>query len=432
VKRHVDIVLAVAGMMCFLPVMGMIALLIKLDDGGPIFFKQARLGKYKRPFVIYKFRSMRAGKITRIGHWLRKTGLDELPQLINILNGEMSVVGPRPLTYDDVQRMGWDKRYYIARWHIKPGITGLAQLHAGRSAHHSWLYDKTYLKHESLMLDFKIILLTLVMNILGKRRVRTWLFQRNHVSVNWTRWALLFSARRDRPLPGVIEDHSHHPWSAALAKSLAIFQLGESGGGTVIQQARHSPLHGIDPAYCKSVEWFVEEEHRHADILAACVHALGGKCIRHNWTAKLFVVGRRLLGLRLKVLVLLAAEVVGICYYKLLAMHLPAGQIQELLEELASDEEAHLKFHSDFLRLYVQGILPGLLFSLIWRIVMYAAAIVVFIDHRRALHQMSIPHRLVWQRWMFLAKATEVQIKASKPDYRFLQKVNIAYRADVI
>jgi len=431
-KRSIDLCLAIMALVCLLPFMLLIAVFIKLDDGGPVFFKQDRLGKYKRPFLIYKFRSMRDNKITRIGHWLRNAGLDELPQILNIIKGEMSVVGPRPLTYTDIRRIGWDRRYYIARWHIKPGITGLAQLHAGRSAHHSWLYDKTYLKHESVVLDSKIILLTLLMNVFGKRRVRNWLFQRNHVAVNWQRWAMLFSARRQRPLPGILDDQSHHPWSAALAKSLAIFQLGESGGGTVVQQARRSPLHGIDPAYCKSVQWFVDEEHRHAQILAACVQALGGHCIRHNWTAGLFVFGRRLLGLRLKVLVLLAAEVVGICYYKLLAMRLPAGQLRDLLNELAQDEEAHLKFHSDFLRLYVQGILPGLIFSLVWRAVTYTAALVVVIDHRHALKHMGIPSSLVWQRWMFLVGETEKQIRTATPSYLFLQQVNDDYQMDAL
>lgn len=427
-KRFVDMCLAVAGILALLPVLLLIAMLIKLDDGGPILFRQLRLGKYKRPFLIYKFRTMRDGNITRIGSWLRTSGLDELPQMINIFKGDMSVVGPRPLTYDDIHRMGWDRRHFITRWHIKPGITGLAQLYAGRSVHHSWLYDKTYLKNTSLLLDSKIIFLTLVINFIGKRRVRSWLYQRNHVKVNWQRWTILFASRRERPIPEVTEDNSHYPWSAALARSLAIFQLGESGGGTIVQQAKKSPLHGIDPAYCKSIEWFVDEEHRHAEILAHCVRSLGGKCIRRNWTAILFVSGRRMLGLRLKSLVLLAAEVVGICYYKLLAMRLPAGQLQNMLDELATDEEAHLKFHSDFLRLYAQGYLPTLLFKLVWRSVTYAAVIVVTIDHRHALQQMDIPLRLVWQRWMYLVHETEAQITTIKPDYQFLRQVNLDYQ----
>ena len=431
-KCRLDLLLAVTGLLCFLPIMLLIALLIKLDDGGPVLFRQDRLGKYKRPFLIYKFRSMRDGNITRIGQWLRKSGLDELPQIVNILKGEMSLVGPRPLTFEDIERIGWDKRYYISRWHIKPGITGLAQLHAGRSAHHSWLYDKTYLRHESVLLDSKIIILTMFINIFGKRRVREWLYQCNNVSVNWKRWAILFSARRNRPMPQVLGDQSHHPWSAALARSLAIFQLGESGGGTVIQQAKRSPLHGIDPAYCKSVEWFVDEEHRHAEILTGCVQALGGQCIQNNWTARLFVYARRLLGLRFKVMVLLAAEVVGICYYKLLAMRIPVGQLRDALDELAKDEEAHLRFHSDFLRLYAQGVLPGLVFMLVWRAITYMAAIVVILDHRHALHQLDIPIKLVWERWMYLVDETEKQIKTAKPDYQFLRQVNTDYQQDAI
>lgn len=426
-KRHFDILLSLFGILFFLPILLLITLLIKLDDGGPVIFRQLRLGQYKRPFLIWKFRTMQDGNITRIGYWLRLSGLDELPQMINILRGEMSVVGPRPLTYDDIHRIGWDRRSFICRWQIKPGITGLAQLYAGRSVHHSWLYDKTYLKNASLVLDAKIIILTFVMNIVGKRRVRRWLYQRNHVKVNWHRWAMLFTSRRDRALPEHIDDHSHYPWSAALARSLAIFQLGESGGGTVIQQAQRSPLHGIDPAYCKSIEWFVDEEHRHADILAKCVASLGGQCIRQNWTARLFVVGRRLMGLRLKILVLLAAEVVGLCYYKLLAMRLPQGQLRNLLDELAKDEEAHLKFHSDFLRLYAQGHLTGLLFKIAWRLVTYAALVVVTIDHRHALKQMDIPLKLVWQRWLYLVHKTEAQVTTTTPDYQFLQQVNLDY-----
>jgi len=105
-------------------------------------------------------------------------------------------------------------------------------------------------------------------------------------------------------------------------------------------------------------------------------------------------------------------------------MRLPGGQVKELLTELASDEEAHLQFHSDFLRLYAQGILPGLIFSLAWRLTTLAAAVVVLIDHRRALRQLEISNKLVWQRWMYLVRETEKQIRNARPDYRFLSQVN--------
>tara|TARA_B100002003_G_C13940637_1_gene456480 strand:+ start:114 stop:596 length:483 start_codon:yes stop_codon:yes gene_type:complete len=155
---------------------------------------------------------------------------------------------------------------------------------------------------------------------------------------------------------------------------------------------------------------------------------LDGECIQHNRTADPFVFGERLMGLRFKSLVLLAAEVVGICYYKLLAMRLPAGQVRDLVDGLAKDEKAHLKFHSGFPRLYVQGILPGLIFGPVWRLATYAASIVVTIDHRHALKQMDISLKPVWQRWMFPVHETEKQITTTKPDCQFLQQVNIDYQ----
>jgi len=93
------------------------------------------------------------------------------------------------------------------------------------------------------------------------------------------------------------------------------------------------------------MQLFVKEEHRHAEILAICIRNLGGNLIRQNWTARLFVFGRRLIGLRLKVLVLLAAEVVGICYYHLLATRLPPTRLKSLLAQLVNDERAHDKIN---------------------------------------------------------------------------------------
>lgn len=172
-----DKALALLGLCCLFPLMALISLLIRMEDGHSVFFVQYRLGKYKRPFLIYKFRTMHDGKVTRIGRVLRKTGLDELPQLLNILRGEMQIVGPRPLTYADITRLGWDRRCYVSRWHASPGITGLAQLHAGQSARYSWMCDRVYLAQASLWLDLKIILTSLLMLLLGKRRVRTWIRQ---------------------------------------------------------------------------------------------------------------------------------------------------------------------------------------------------------------------------------------------------------------
>lgn len=430
-KRLIDVSFAILGFMVFSPLWVLIPLLIKWDDGGAVFFLQRRLGRYKRPFFIYKFRTMREGQVTRIGRWLRRTGLDELAQFINIIKGDMSLVGPRALTFDDVVRLGWDSRYYIRRWHIKPGITGLGQLYAGRSAHHSWLFDQTYLKQRSTLLDIRIVVLSFMMNLFGKAPVRAWLYRRSTVHhrrcENWQCWVTLFAARKNRPLPQETEDYTLYPWASALALSLSIFQLGESGGGTIVQQARKSRIDGIDPVYCRAMALFVEEEHRHADILALCVQSLGGRLIGNNWTARLFVLGRRLMGMRLKVVVLLAAEVVGICYYKLLALHLPQGQLRSLLEELALDEETHLQFHSAFLRMCTPGFIHRLAFKVTWRLVTFCAAMVVSLDHRHGLRALDISLVQVWRRWMYLARETEVQVIRRQPDYNFLRKVNLEY-----
>ena|SRR5687767_3104147 len=108
-KRLFDLVGACAGLLVFAPALALVSLAVLLDDGRPVLFRQPRLGYRRRRFSILKFRSMRDGRITRVGRVLRATGLDEVPQFINILRGEMSAVGPRPLTDVDVQRLGWTR-----------------------------------------------------------------------------------------------------------------------------------------------------------------------------------------------------------------------------------------------------------------------------------------------------------------------------------
>lgn len=171
-KRWFDRVVTLIGLPAISWLLGGIALAILLFDGRPVLFRQQRLGRGKQPFEIYKFRTMRDGKVTAVGRVLRQTGLDETAQIINILRGEMSVVGPRPLTAADISRLGWDDAWHAGRWEIKPGITGLAQLYGGRGAKISWLMDKVYRQRLSPWLDLGILLLTFAVNILGKTRVR--------------------------------------------------------------------------------------------------------------------------------------------------------------------------------------------------------------------------------------------------------------------
>ena len=163
--------------------------------------------------------------------------------------------------------------------------------------------------------------------------------------------------------------------------------------------------------------WFVAEEHRHANLLAMCVRLLGGELIRENWTAKLFVFGRRLIGLRLKVLVLLAAEVVGLVYYNLLARHLEPCNLRERLLEIVDDERSHLYFHCDFLRSQTEGRVRRWMFQITWRSVIAAAALVVAFDHRHAIRDLEIGFSTVFERWSNFAKLAEALVVSDSPEH---------------
>lgn len=174
-RRIFDIVGAAGGLVVFAPIMGAAALAILLDDGRPLFFRQQRLGLQRRPFDILKFRSMREGRVTRVGAVLRATGLDELPQFVNILRGELSAVGPRPITAADAAHFGWAGADTDDRWSVKPGLTGLAQL-AGRRRPESLALDRRYIRDRSFTLDCRLILMSFVVNVFGKSRARRLLF----------------------------------------------------------------------------------------------------------------------------------------------------------------------------------------------------------------------------------------------------------------
>jgi len=171
-RRLFDVAGAAGGLVFFSPVMAVVALAIRLDDGGPIVFRQQRLGERRVPFTILKFRSMRDHRTTRVGRVLRATGLDELPQLVNVLRGDMSAVGPRPLDAIDVARWGWDTPRHDFRWRVRPGLTGLGQLRGAGAPRRTLALDRAYIARRSLCLDIRLIALSFAVNVLGKRRVR--------------------------------------------------------------------------------------------------------------------------------------------------------------------------------------------------------------------------------------------------------------------
>ena len=184
-ERALDVFLAGIALTALSPALGAGCLAIALDDGGPLLFRQTRLGRGRVPFEILKLRTMRRGRVTRAGRWLRATGIDELPQFVNVLRGEMSVVGPRPLTDADVQRLQLGDARFLAR----PGITGLAQLFGGRGARHSRRLDRLQIARKSVGLDLAIVAGSFVVNVVGKTRARRLLRSLRRTSRRLTRTA---------------------------------------------------------------------------------------------------------------------------------------------------------------------------------------------------------------------------------------------------
>jgi Undecaprenyl-phosphate glucose phosphotransferase len=182
-KRVLDVVLSSLALLGLLPVFGIIALAIKLDSPGPVLFKQKRIGLNQKPFFLWKFRTMRCGsdgvgadfqqttrgdrRITRVGLVLRPLSLDELPQFVNVLRGEMSLVGPRPHPLPLNEQFAEKIAFYSARHRVLPGITGLAQISGCRGETDTLEkmsarvdYDLQYIRNWSLWLDLRIIALT--------------------------------------------------------------------------------------------------------------------------------------------------------------------------------------------------------------------------------------------------------------------------------
>jgi undecaprenyl phosphate N,N'-diacetylbacillosamine 1-phosphate transferase len=174
-KAALDLLAVSAACVTLGPLLAGIAIATWAEDGGPPFFFQSRIGRGRRPFTVIKFRTMSQQRVTRVGQVLRRTGLDELPQLLNVARGEMSMVGPRPLTAQDVERLGWTDPSFDWRFNARPGITGLSQLLAGRGVRSSRRLDRLYLKRQSLELDVRLITFSLAANLLGKRRIGRWL-----------------------------------------------------------------------------------------------------------------------------------------------------------------------------------------------------------------------------------------------------------------
>ena len=195
-KRALDVTLSGVGLMVSSPIWAVLSALIKLEDGGPVFFSQERVGEGGRVFAALKFRSMipdaeaKVGalqasehdpRVTRIGRIMRVTAMDELPQLWNIFRGDMSFVGPRALRPGEIETGGNGRQIamedipgYLERHSVRPGLTGIAQIFAPRDVprRYKFKYDQIYVRHSSFALDVKLILLSFWITFRGKWEVR--------------------------------------------------------------------------------------------------------------------------------------------------------------------------------------------------------------------------------------------------------------------
>ena len=174
-KRVLDFLISLFALIILSPLFLIVSVGVVISDGSPVFFRQKRVGKNNELFEIYKFRTMKRGtenvasndlsdadvKITRFGKILRATSIDELPQFLNILNGSMSLIGPRPLIPEETRIRELREKYNV--YSVRPGITGWAQVN-GRdnvSAEKKALLDKEYVEKQSLMFDIKIFFMTI-------------------------------------------------------------------------------------------------------------------------------------------------------------------------------------------------------------------------------------------------------------------------------
>ena len=196
VKRAFDAGLSGMGLVLSSPLWLVLAVAIKLEDGGPVFFRQDRVGRNARRFRVLKFRSMVADaeagvgalqasandpRVTRIGRLLRATAMDELPQLLSIFRGDMSFVGPRALRPGEIEVRGngvhealEDVPGFEARCAVIPGLTGVAQIYAARDVprRHKFRYDKLYIRNQSFALDVRLIMLSFWITFRGTWEAR--------------------------------------------------------------------------------------------------------------------------------------------------------------------------------------------------------------------------------------------------------------------
>ncbi len=213
--------------------------------------------------------------------------------------------------------------------------------------------------------------------------------------MGWNDWRRHFEENETRALPRVGDPLFGVPeaWRAPLLRSLARFQIGETGEGRIAHEIHRVTLEGIDDDYRVALGLFIREEGRHARILAELVRAMGGSLLEKSWTERAFRRVRRAVGVREKLVVLLVAEVIGVVFYGAIAARLPRGTLRDAIESICDDEAAHLAFHCDFFRTQVRSDGARAAFRAACAAGGIVAGAVVVLDHAATLRALGIAHR---------------------------------------
>lgn len=210
--------------------------------------------------------------------------------------------------------------------------------------------------------------------------------------MRWHFWREQLEQKANRPLPAVSAPGGFTPKQARLVlRSLRKFQLGESGEGRIAHEIDEVRWPGVDADLRALIKLWVREEGRHARILGQMVKAQGGTLLRKDWSARGFEMARRLLGVRFKLLVALAAEVAGTAFYGLLSRALRPCELKAALAELESDEELHLAFQSEIFGMFATTAAKYFLIQIAWIVLGLGVSALVFWDHAATLGAVGIP-----------------------------------------
>lgn len=232
--------------------------------------------------------------------------------------------------------------------------------------------------------------------------------------MQWRAWRRHFEANDTRPLPQIDPPALPAAVLEPLRVTIAKLQLGETGEGRIAKQIDHVAFVGVDDDYRQSVKLFIKEEGRHARILGDALRAVGGRPLVCDVGSQLFTWARRLAGVRMKLLVMLVAEIVGITCYGAIVGALPASSFRRALEGIHSDETFHLPFHCDFFRSQVTSGLGRAVFGVLFWTIGVCALLTVLAEHRRTFGALGVPIGAVTGRFVVMMRRSSDQVSSAR------------------